>query len=291
MDSRTPIASLNRRSLMAGAFLFAGATHAAAAPTSNWVSSQKSEAPAAETTPPASRKWVDYNARLRARLGDAGGGMFDADFAHALLPLVNGLRDQAQLAPYDWDEGLAACARAHAADLASRNYFAHETPEGFTHLDRVALLTRDFCGRTAENLAWRDYPSGTTPQDIELLWENSPGHRNNLLRDGFASAGYGVVKVANSYYAAGVYAHASVRLARALPLWVAAEHELRGALADASPTIERLSLTAPFQQSNWLPVPTNKIPTLQSGAWQLRPLQMTGDGRYSVLSGPLFFVG
>jgi len=288
MQHRIPSIALNRRNLLVGALMMAGAgsAHAAVAPVP---SPESVAARAAESK--SATAWIAYDAQLRARLADAGGGGFDEDFAKALLTQANSFRGQAQLSPYTWDEGLAVCARAHAADMASRNFFGHESPEGFTHLDRVALLTRDLCGKTAENLAWRDYPTGTTPQDMEALWEQSPGHRRNLLREGFASAGYGVVKVGTAYYAAGVYADANIRLAHALPLWVKEGPDLQSALSGASPMIERLALTAPFQQPTWMAAPSGKIPALPQGAWQLRPLQASGGGRFNVLSGPMFFVG
>jgi hypothetical protein len=229
---------------------------------------------------------------LNARLIDAGGGEFDPDFAHDLLSRTNAFRDGQQLSPYMWNDGLAECARAHAADMAARNFFAHESPEGFTHLDRTALLSRDLCGQTSENLAWRDYPTDpSTPQEIEDLWEGSSGHRKNLMHPGYTSVGYGVVKVKTAYYAAGVYADASIRLARPLPLRFSSAAQLPPALAGASPTIERLALTQPFQAPTWMAAPGETMPTLRPGTWQLRPLRAAGDNHYDVLTGPMFFVG
>lgn len=266
---------MTRRSVFAGALLFAGATRAAAAPAASQITA-----------------WLAYEQRLHARLADAGGGAFEEDFAQALLSQANMLRGSQQLGAYQWDEGLAACARAHAADMASRNYFAHETPEGFTHLDRTSLLTRDLCGETAENLAWRSLSSGrSTPRDFEALWEASPGHRKNLLREHYTSAGYGVVRVGNAYYAAGVYADARVRLSRPLPLTVRGGADLTSALDGSSPNVERVAWTAPFQDPTWARSPGEPLPSLQPGIWQLRPMRAAGVNRFDVLAGPLFFVG
>lgn len=249
-------------------------------------------ASAARAAPASAGSWLAYESRLRARLADAGGGRFEPDFAHALLSQTNGFRASERLSAYQWDEGLAACARAHAADMASRDYFAHESPEGFTHLDRVSLLTRDLCGATVENIAWRDYPTtASTPQQFEDLWENSPGHRKNLLRDGYTSAGYGVVKVGSAYYAAGVYADASVRLARPLPLKFGADSQLISAVQGASPVIERMAFTPPFKDPTWISTPDGKMPALQPGIWQLRPMRATAAHKFDVLTGPMFFVG
>jgi len=287
MPDQLPRIAMNRRSLLAGALLMAaaGRSHAGVPPV------QSADMVAARAAgPKAASAWIAYELQLRARLADAGGGQFDEDFARALLPEVNGFRGAAKLQPYAWDDGLALCARAHAADMAGRGYFGHASPEGFLHLDRVALLTRELCGGTAENLAWRDYPTGTAPRDMQTLWEQSPGHRRNLLREGYASAGYGVVKVGGAYYAAGVYAQAGVRLASPFPLWPGEGRGLEPALSGASPTIEQLALTPPFQPPTWMAAPSGKMPALQPGAWQLRPLQRASEGHFDVLSGPVFFV-
>lgn len=262
---------INRRSLFAGALFTAAApwTRAAAAAASSWLA---------------------YDARLQARLGDAGGGTFQPDFERALLRQNNAFRALEQMAAYAWDEGLAACARAHAADMVGRGYFAHDAPEGFTPFDRASLLARDLCGPIAENLAWRiDPDTPSTPREFEDLWETSPGHRKNLLHQSCTHAGYGVVKVGEKIYAAGVYGDAAIRLARPLPLRLRGGAELAAALAGASPHIDRLALTRPGE------TPTRVLetapPALQPGVWQLRPMRAAGPRAYDVLTGPVFFVG
>jgi len=267
--------------------LFTGALMAAAAPTLARASSSfgpRSTAPA--------NSWLNYEAQLRARLADAGGGQFQTNFAKDLLAEANGFRRTQRLAAYTWDEGLAACARAHAADMARRGYFGHETPEGFKPIDRASLLMRDLCGPVTENLAWRDDPArGSTPRQFEELWENSHGHRDNLLQPTCTHAGYGVVKVGSQYYAAGMYADAAIRLPRPLPLKLSAGSELAPALDGASPHIQRLALTRPGQDPTRLAPPLSKMTALEPGIWQLRPMQAMTGNLYDVLNGPMVFVG
>jgi uncharacterized protein YkwD len=265
--------SLTRRSLFAGALIAAAAPFARA-----------SAAPAAS--------WWDYESRLRARVTDAGGGTFEPDFARALLRSVNGFRAGQSMAPYGWDEGLAACARAHAADMAARHYFAHEAPEGFTPFDRASLLARDLCGPIAENLAWRETPfEPSHPRQFEDLWETSPGHRKNLLHPTCTLAGYGVVRAGQRYWAAGVYGEPSIRLAQPLSLRIGRGDELERELANASPAIDRLAITAPGETPTHIGAPLGQAPpALQPGVWQLRPMQAAGKDAYDVLTGPVFFV-
>jgi len=234
-------------------------------------------------------RWLAYERQLKTRLGDAGGGRFDSNFAQGLLAETNGFR-QAQGAPVlQWDEGLAACARAHVADMVARKYFAHNSPEGFRHADRVSLLCRDLCAQSGENLARRDYPGQLTlPRHFEAMWEGSPGHRQNLLNPAFGQAGYGVVMIGSAIFAAGVYADQAVRLGQALPLAVRSDAELAGAIAGATPQIQFVSLTAPFQKPTWTVASSDALPPLGKGVWQLHPLRTSAANSYDVLPGPLF---
>ena len=270
-----PTFNISRRGLLAGGLLAAVTPLAAPAVA------------AAATT----STWMAYEAKLRARLADAGGGVFETAFAQDLLAQVNAFRRNRRLPALRWDEGLATCARAHAADMARGGYFAHESQEGFTHVDRAALLTRDLCGAMTENLAWREHTQRSTPRDMEELWENSPGHRENLLDPKATHAGYGVVRVRGAYHAVGVYADAEVRLASPLPLRLKAGATLASTLAGAAPQIERLAVTAPGRDPTQLAPPLNQAPPLRPGVWQLRPMLSHGGPTFNVLSGPVIFVG
>lgn len=243
----------------------------------------------ARATDPDGSRWLSYERQLKARLGDAGGGRFDPDFAQGLLAETNRFR-QSQGAPVlQWDEDLAACASAHVADMVARRYFAHNSPEGFRHVDRVSLLCRDLCAQTGENLARRDYPGQLTlPRHFEDMWEGSPGHRVNLLNPAFDQAGYGVVMIFSAIFAAGLYADQAVRLGKALPLAVRSEAELAAAIDDATPRIQHVSLTAPFQTPTWTVTSSEPLPPLGKGVWQLHPLRTSAANRYDVLPGPLF---
>src|SRR5688572_21532215 len=86
-----------------------------------------------DAAPPASdaSAWSHYEARLRARLADAGGGHFDEAAGQAALEATNRARAAAGAPAVVWHDELAQAARAHAADLAQRAYVEHLSPEGF----------------------------------------------------------------------------------------------------------------------------------------------------------------
>jgi uncharacterized protein YkwD len=238
----------------------------------------------------AVRSWLDYEARLSERLKDTGGARPDGGFARALIQEANRFRAGQGRDALAWDEGLAACARAHLGDMIARQYFAHESPEGFTHADRVSLLARDFCGQTAENLAWRHYPAERAlPRHFQTMWEQSPAHRANLINASFGQAGCAVASLGGKVFAATVFAD-GVRLSRDVPLSVHGPAELEEAIAGVSPQIDGWSVTRPFERPTWMSTAAEPLRPLATGAWQLRPLRLSAGGRYDVLPGPLFHV-
>lgn len=93
------------------------------------------------------------------------------------------------------NQRLAKAARAHAADMARRDYFAHTAPGGVSFVDRI--MRQDYVrpgqGWTlGENLAWGSYYLAS-PKAIVRSWMGSPGHRANILNRRFREIGIGVV--------------------------------------------------------------------------------------------------
>lgn len=105
----------------------------------------------------------------------------------SLLRAVNQTRAAHGLGPVRLDATLRRAARSHSVDMLRRNFFAHG----------------DFGGRMAsfrargpvvgENLAWGS-GSYAEPGTIIREWLNSPAHRANLLRPGFARIGIGAAQ-------------------------------------------------------------------------------------------------
>jgi uncharacterized protein YkwD len=104
-----------------------------------------------------------------------------------MLRLINQERAANGLAPLEADPELTEVARRHSADMFSRGYFAHNTPENKSPFDRIRESNVRF--RTAgENLAL----APTVPIAHTGLM-NSPGHRANILRPQFGRVGIGIL--------------------------------------------------------------------------------------------------
>jgi uncharacterized protein YkwD/uncharacterized membrane protein required for colicin V production len=111
----------------------------------------------------------------------------DPQNEEAMLALVNEERVKEGLNSLVMDEALRDVARKHADDMFKRGYFSHDTPEGVDPFDRMRRDGIEF-GLAGENLALA--PTLETAHEGLM---NSPGHRANILKDGFNKVGIGVL--------------------------------------------------------------------------------------------------
>lgn len=128
---------------------------------------------------------------------------------------INRERKKQGLPQLAWGVALAGIARNHSKDMAKRNYFAHDSPEGHDFSKRYqqagyqcAVRTNNRISMGGEKIAlnhlfdsvttineqaFYDWNSsekiaGTTVQG----WMKSPGHRRNILTPYFQHEGIGV---------------------------------------------------------------------------------------------------
>ena len=177
--------------------------------------------------------------------------------------------------------------------MARTGLFDHVTAEGFTTAARVGLLARDLVGAPGENIAMRLNAAGAVrPDQIMNQWRDSPGHRANLLAAGFTHVGYGVLRQGRRVIAVGAYAEVSARLERPAPLRVASTNDIAISLSRANPPIRQFSVSEPGGEVLTTTYVEGRPPSvLAPGAWQLRPHMSSGEHRYQVAWGPVFFLG
>ena len=105
-----------------------------------------------------------------------------------LLALVNQERERAGLAPLELAPDLVPVGHAHAIEMFTLGYFAHESPVTGDPFDRIDAAGIEY--RTAgENLAFA--PDVLTAHRGLM---NSPGHRANILNPEFGGVGIGIVR-------------------------------------------------------------------------------------------------
>ena len=239
---------------------------------------------------PAER-WLAYERLLQARAADAGGGRFDPDYEEALLSLTLSYRAEQRVQPLAPDAELTRTARAHAADMAARRFFSHETPEGFEPIDRTGLMVRVMLGVFGENLAMQSgAPRSVTPRSTLDGWQRSPGHQANLLRSDFSHVGHGVVRIRDTVYSAAVFGGRGAALTEPLPL-NANGAQINAALINAKPNLPAYFVSEPDADPTGEAYPTPGLgPRLAPGAWRIRPLKPRGGRALGVLWGPIVIV-
>ncbi|MFI7586114.1 CAP domain-containing protein [Spongisporangium articulatum] len=110
----------------------------------------------------------------------------DTSFAQQVVSLTNAERAKAGCGALTADSTLTSVAQAHSADMASHNYFSHNSQDGTTPFQRMSAAGYGY--RTAgENIA----AGQPTPSAVVSAWMNSAGHRANILNCSFTEIGVG----------------------------------------------------------------------------------------------------
>ncbi|MBT2444060.1 CAP domain-containing protein [Streptomyces sp. ISL-36] len=151
-----------------------------------WVSVSVSARPA-----PASQKAVPPRSAAPDRQGVPPRGASTvgkaAGFVEQIVSLANSERKKAGCRPLRSDSRLRKAAQGHANDMADRDYYAHDTPEGRDGGDRITAAGYRW-STWAENI----HRGPKTPKQAMKDWMNSEGHRRNILNCAFKHIGVGV---------------------------------------------------------------------------------------------------
>lgn len=107
-------------------------------------------------------------------------------FTAAVVKLTNAERAKAGCGKVTVSALVTRAARAHAADLARRDYFSHTGRDGRSPFDRIEDTGYRFSA-AGENIAAGQRSAGA----VVAAWMKSPGHRANILNCGFTEIGMG----------------------------------------------------------------------------------------------------
>ena len=114
---------------------------------------------------------------------------------------INAIRTQGGLPPLQVDPGLVSVARVRSQDMAAKNYFSHDPPDGCNFvciMDRLGV-PHSWAG---ENIAWNNWEWSQTADMAVKMWRGSPPHMENIMNCHYTSFGTGVAKAADGkiYY-------------------------------------------------------------------------------------------
>jgi uncharacterized protein YkwD len=140
----------------------------------------------------------------------AGGGQADTAVAEiAILAGINGLREQAGVAPVARNPALDKAARGFAQYMAESGRYGHDA-DGRRAGDRAAAAGYDSC-RLAENIGTIERGQGLSTAELTRYfvdgWRESRPHRAALLQASAIDTGIGVAKApaAHRYYAVQLF--------------------------------------------------------------------------------------
>jgi uncharacterized protein YkwD len=109
-----------------------------------------------------------------------------------LLDATNQKRSANGVGDLSLNSKLNSAAQSKANDMATRNYWSHNTPEGnppWVFFNAAGYQYK----KAGENLAY----GFTTSTDTIVGWMNSPPHKANLLDTAFSEVGFGFANNAN----------------------------------------------------------------------------------------------
>lgn len=112
--------------------------------------------------------------------------------ASGLLQYTNEQRQKHGKAPLSLNSKLNKAAQTKANDMAARNYWSHNTPEGeepWIFIDQAGYAYK----QAGENLAY----GFTNSSDTVTGWMNSPSHKANMLDGAYKDVGFGYANNSN----------------------------------------------------------------------------------------------
>jgi uncharacterized protein YkwD len=138
-----------------------------------------------------------------------------ADLERQIHQLINNKRKQYGLQAIAWDDALARIARQHSRDMATRKFFAHESPEGHDfnyryHMEgyHCTIVSGSTIHLGAENILQNNLYDSAITVNGEVFyawnsqkkiaettvesWMKSAGHRKNILTPFWHNEGVGV---------------------------------------------------------------------------------------------------
>lgn len=112
-----------------------------------------------------------------------------------ILDSTNVQRTANSVSPLALNSKLNTAAQAKANDMASRDYWSHDTPDGKTPWSFITNAGYSYT-KAGENLAY-GFTEVDGNQGLIQGWMNSPEHKANLINSSYTEVGFGIANAAN----------------------------------------------------------------------------------------------
>lgn len=116
-----------------------------------------------------------------------------------VFELINLKRMEYGLKPLSWNEQSASVARMHSVNMAEYKFFSHRGLDGKTvdkRADSIGLKKWRMIGENIASLRGYKQPF----KQVITCWMNSPGHRENILREKWKESGVGIAVAPDGTY-------------------------------------------------------------------------------------------
>lgn len=124
----------------------------------------------------------------------------NANIYNEVLTYTNNYRNEVGVIPLTLDNNLNLAATIRALEMAYADYFSHTRPNGsdcFTVLQELGINSYYTLG---ENIAYGNYYTYYSPQQVTQGWRNSKGHYANMIKSNFTKLGVGYYKLGTKTY-------------------------------------------------------------------------------------------
>lgn len=145
---------------------------------------------------------------------------FAPDIEAGVAELTNAAREADGQDALERRTSLDKAARAHALDMAARNYAGHSDLEGRGHVYRMRALDRQvLASATGANVVVLD--AGASAEDVYDMIRSDAANRENLARGGFNATGLGIAEADGRLYVVQMLTTVDGELDTPLPLRIA----------------------------------------------------------------------
>lgn len=121
------------------------------------------------------------------------------DLERRAFDLINQKRAATGLSALVWNEDLARAARVHSANMAASHFFSHTGLDGKLVNNRADDAGVKSWRLIGENIAYNRGFGDPTACAV-ANWMNSPGHRDNILKNDWRESAVGVAVTENGTY-------------------------------------------------------------------------------------------